>query len=110
MNGEAESSGDMEKVLEFAKKLAADSRELDPHVVKVLWFPDDREVRLIELDENTMESFSGCVEPFYFDSTADIPVPSGVAVIRPDEYGKLTMPEGWGSWEDGRELEIGIEP
>ncbi len=108
--GEAVKSGTREKVLEYARQLAAESRELDPHVVKVIWFPHDYEVRLIELDENTMESFSRCVEPFYFDATAEVPVPSGVAVIRPDEYGKLTMPDDWGTWADGQELEIGMKP
>lgn len=76
-------------------------------MTKIYWFPHDDEVRLIEIDENTVASGTDRVEPFYFDSTATDPVPSGVAIIRPDEYGKLDMPEGWGDWDDGQELEIG---
>jgi len=96
--------GNIEKVLEQAKKLASEARETDPNITKIYWFPHDQEVRLIEADENTIKSLTGHVEPFYFDSTAEIPVPSGIAIIRPDEVGKLEMPKGWGDWENGKEL------
>lgn len=96
--------GNLDKVLEQAKKLALEARETDPNITKIYWFPNEQEVRLIETDENTIKSLTGHVEPFYFDSTSEIPVPSGIAIIRPDEVGMLEMPEGWGDWKNGQEL------
>ncbi|MFH0825100.1 MAG: hypothetical protein V2B18_20300 [Pseudomonadota bacterium] len=91
-----------------AVKLAAESKVSVPTVKTILWFPDDDEVRLIEVDENTVTTVSGQVEPFYFDASPadDLPVPSGIAIIRPEERGRLTMPTGWGNWEDGQELDV----
>jgi hypothetical protein len=99
--------GDINKVLEEAKKLALDAKESDPNIVKAYWFPDEHEVHLILVDENTIVSPTDFVEPFYFDASEEVPVPSGTAVIRPSEYGKLELPDGWGDWKDGQELEIG---
>jgi hypothetical protein len=89
-----------------AKRLAEEAKQLDPDIQKIFWFPHQHEVRLIEIDENTVASGTGAVEPFYFDSTDSDPIPSGVAVIRPEEFGKLKMPEGWGEWSDGEEIQI----
>ncbi len=101
---EASVKGSLEKIKEQARKLAAEARETDPSITKIFWFPHDQEVRLIEADEDTIKSLTGHAEPFYFDSTAEIPAPSGIAIIRPDEIGKLKTPEGWGDWENGQEL------
>jgi len=104
---EAKESGKIGTILAEARRLALEATEYDPDIRKIYWFPHEEEVHLIEIDENTVASGTGHVEPFYFDSTATEPVPSGIAIIRPDEYGKLHMPEGWGDWDDGEELEIG---
>ncbi|MBM3300984.1 MAG: hypothetical protein FJY85_13640, partial [Deltaproteobacteria bacterium] len=91
-----------------AKMLAIESKKSEPDIVKIYWFPHDSEVHLIELDDKTVRSLSGQVEAFYFDPSPehDITVPSGIAIIRPEEYGKLTLPEGWGDWKDGEVLEV----
>ncbi len=104
ITAEAGVVGNLDKILEQAKKLASEARETDPNIRNIYWFPHDQEVRLIEADENTIKSLTGQVEPFYFDSTAEIPVPSGIAIIRPDEVGKLEMPKGWGDWKNAEEL------
>jgi hypothetical protein len=96
-------------IFEAAKKLALEAKEADPNIIKIYWFPHDEEVHLIEVDENTVAAGCDHVEPFYFEATASDPLPSGIAVIRPGDYRKLTMPEGWGKWEDGEEIEIGIK-
>jgi hypothetical protein len=97
----------IDKIREEALKLALDAREGDPDVVKIYWFPHDREVHLILVHQNTVVNPTNRVEPFYFDATARVPVPSGLAIIRPNEFGKLRMPKGWGDWKDALELEIG---
>ncbi len=96
--------GSLEKIKEQAQKLALEARDTDPNITKIYWFPHDQEVRLIEIDESMIKSLTGCVEPFYFDSTAEIPVPSGIALVRPEDVGKLQTPKGWGDWENGQEL------
>lgn len=106
---EARESGKIKSIFEEAQRLALEAKQSDPSITKVYWFPHEEEVHLIEVDENTVESGSGRVEPFYFDPTESDPVPSGVAVIRPDEYRKLILPDEWGNWDDGQELEVGIE-
>jgi hypothetical protein len=97
-----------EKIREQAKILAIQSIKSEPDIEKIYWFPDDSEVRLIEIDEKTVNSLSGRVQVFYFDPAPEenITVPSGIGIIRPDEFGKLDLPEDWGDWQDGEELDI----
>jgi hypothetical protein len=96
------------KISDLAKMLAIESKKSEPDIAKIYWFPDDSEVRLIEIDEKTVTSLSGRVQAFYFDAAPEdnINAPSGIAIIRPDEFGKLTLPEGWGDWKDGEELDV----
>jgi hypothetical protein len=97
-----------DKVLEQAKILARESMKSEPDISKIYWFPDDREAHLILVEENTFTSESGEVQAFYFDASPEdnITVPSGIAIIRPDEIGDLTLPKGWGDWKDGVELDV----
>ena len=91
---------------EQAKKLAREIKQTHSSVERIIWFPDSSELRIIEIDPITIKSPTGEIEPFYFDSTASLPVPSGIAIIRPEEYFELNLPEDWGKWEDGKELEV----
>jgi len=93
-------------IREEATKLAREIKQTHSSVERIIWFPDDSELRIIELDPDTIKSPTEEIEPFYFDSTASLPVPSGIAIIRPDEYGDLILPEDWGKWEDGQELKV----
>jgi hypothetical protein len=89
-----------------AKMLAADNRRAEPGIVRVYWFPDEVEVRLVELLP-TVPPSGDRVVPFHFRprSTDDLPAPSGIALIRPEEFGMLPLPSGWGRWEDAIEIE-----
>jgi hypothetical protein len=88
--------------------LARENMRAEPNIRSIYWMPSSEEVRLIEVEPGTVKCLSGSVEPFYFDpAPADgLPAPSGVALIRPDEFGKLTLPRGWGKWDDAVLLEI----
>ena len=88
--------------------LARENKRAEPGITKVYWFPDEDEVRLLELEEGIPPSASDIVEPFRFaPSIPDhLPAPSGIALIRPDEYRKLDLPEEWGGWDSAEELEI----
>ncbi len=88
--------------------LARENKKAEPGIQAIYWIPSTTEVRLIEIESNTVKCLSGEVEPFYFDpSPSDgLPAVSGIALIRPDEFGKLELPKNWGNWEDAEPLDI----
>ena len=92
-----------------AVKLAHENKEAEPGIRKIYWFPDGREIRLVELEDELVPALSGHVEPFYFGPSPrdGLTAPSGIAIIRTDEFGNLDLPKEWGSWGDAVELEIG---
>ncbi|MFB3890847.1 MAG: hypothetical protein ACE15C_02360 [Phycisphaerae bacterium] len=89
-----------------AKLLALDNRKAEPDVTRVFWFPDDQEVRLVELTEVVPINPDDDLHPFYFRPSPrdDMPLPTALAMIRPDEFGKLKPPSEWGNWSDAVEL------
>lgn len=89
-----------------AKYLAAEVREADPTITKVFWFPDDQEVRLVEITEDVSANLEDELFPFYFQASPqhELPLPSAAVMIRPEEVGKFSPPKGWGSWSDAVEL------
>ena len=89
-----------------ARLLADDNRRAEPDIARVFWLPDDSEVRLIELTDMVPSNSDGELRPFYFrPAPADsLPAPSAIAMIRADEFGKLTLPADWGQWSDAIEL------
>jgi hypothetical protein len=91
-------------VLEQAKLLARENRRAEPRITRVYWFPDDEEVRLVEVLPSMPASAE--VVPYYFrpDLKEHLPAPSGIALIRPDEFGRAALPPRWGSWDDAVEL------
>lgn len=89
-----------------ARLLAEDNRRAESDITRIIWFPNDAEVRLIELTEQIPVNADGEIHPFYFRASPQdlLPAPSAMAMIRPDEYGKLKLPAGWGEWSDGVDL------
>lgn len=89
-----------------AKSLAADNRQAQPDITRILWFPDDTEVRLVELTEQIPANEDDELHPFYFRASPkdDLPFPSAMVMIRPDEINTTKPPTGWGSWTDAVEL------
>ena len=97
-----------EKIKEQALRLARDNKRAEPGITKIYWFRDKEEVRLLELEPDIPPSVSEVVEPFRFaPSESDgLPAPSEIALIRPDEFRKLELPEEWGEWDSAEELAI----
>ncbi len=75
-----------------------ESKNSDPHVVKVYWFPHEKEVHIIEINDNTTPSGTS-VAPFYFGPVPEdgLPAPPGIAIIKPEEYRILDLPSEWGT-------------
>jgi len=89
-----------------AELLAKENREADPGIDKVFWFPDTNEVRLVETSLEVPRADDGLVHPFYFAPAPQdqLPAPSAIALIRPEEVRQARLPEGWGDWPDAVEL------
>ncbi len=90
-------------VKEAADRLAAANTAEEENIKEVYWFPDDNIVRLIEVDAsypNYLPSEDQAAA-FYFgpDDSIGMPLPSGVALINPEEVGRVKPPEGWGEWD-----------
>jgi hypothetical protein len=85
-----------------ARSLAADNRKAEPSIIRMYWFPDEREVRLVGLSAEMPENGDRDLHPFYFQPSPQdgLPLPSRIALIRPDEFGTLVLPDGWGGWDD----------
>jgi hypothetical protein len=72
----------------------------------VYWFPNhiNNEIYLLEITGDTCIS-SGRVEPHYDNETInDQEIPFGLAIIRPEEFGNVWLPDRWGSWLDAVSL------
>jgi hypothetical protein len=89
-----------------ARFLADDNRRAEPDIRKIYWFPHEEEVRLVELTDLIPAADEEMVQPFYFQASPEdnLPAPSGIAMIRPEEFGKLKLPEDWGDWAQAVEL------
>ena len=89
-----------------ARAMAAENRQTSPDITAVLWFPDDQEIRLVELTEDVAVYMDEELVPFYFPASPDdeMPLPTAIAMIRPNERGKIRLPEGWGEWSEAVEL------
>ena len=90
-----------------AKFLAKQNRVAEPEISKIYWFPDEMEVRLVELLATIPASGDGMVHPYFFRPAPDdnLPAPSGIALIRPDEVDHLQLPPNWGDWNSAVEIE-----
>lgn len=89
-----------------AKMLALENRRAEPTITRAFWFPHASEVRLVQLTPQIPATEDGKVHPFYFPASPahGITAPSGVALIRPEEYRALDLPRDWASWNDAVEL------
>jgi hypothetical protein len=89
-----------------AEELAADNRTAEPEIEDIFWFPDENEVRLVEVMPSIPPSHDGRIHPFYFraDPSENLPAPSGIALIRPEECRRLELPKKWGTWDSAVSL------
>lgn len=96
----------LEDVKRQAVYLARENRASDPSIRRVFWFPDENEVRLVEVYEDLPEQVGERISPFYFRPSPadDLPYPSGVALIGPGEVRRAELPVEWGQWDAAEEL------
>jgi hypothetical protein len=95
---------DKKKMRQLAKRLASSHAQSEPTLEKVLWFPHEVELRLVEVMTDVPPS--DFVVAFHFgpEPAGGIPAPVGIALILPSEYRTIPLPEGWGTWDDAQEV------
>ena len=88
-----------------AEALAAAHRRADPDTVKVFLAldPAKREVRLVEVTAEAPTTME--VLPVRFRPTAEVPFPSAVVLLSPEEWDaverrEIALPDGWGQLEE----------
>ena len=88
-----------------AKLLARENRKAEPQITGIYWFPDEKEVRLVEVLP-TIPVSGLTMQPFFFKPAPDdnLPAPSGIALIRPEELRHIQLPANWGNWDSAIEL------
>ncbi len=97
---------DKKKMRQLAERLATANAESEPTLRKVLWFPHEVELRLVEVMDDVIASDSVIAFHFGPDAPGGIPVPSAIALIRPQEFRAIPLPEGWGNWDDAEEINV----
>lgn len=89
-----------------ARRLAQWHAEAEPHITEILLFPDEKgeEVRLVEIDPTAIPK-EDALSPFYFaPEPPDTPMWLALALIVPEDKGKLQLPEGWGTWDEAETI------
>src|SRR5690606_19270807 len=49
-----------------ARKLAQESGEAEPTILRIYWFPHSEQIRLVEIDEEALHDDEETIHPFYF--------------------------------------------
>ncbi len=86
-----------QEIRKCAEKVAAWHVENEPAIQEIWLFPSDKEIRLVDLDPYSLPS--EMITPFYHAPDQQIPYPTGIALIRPEEKGRLSPPADWGGWD-----------
>lgn len=93
----------MKSVDEVAKSLATAHKKADPDIMQIYLIedPTGKEVRLVEV--STSVGFTGAIMPFRFAARPDldVPYPSVVILLSPEEKdlldrSELELPGSWG--------------
>ncbi|MBW3623675.1 MAG: hypothetical protein KY468_09745 [Armatimonadetes bacterium] len=86
-----------------AHHLAREHADSEPGIQEIYLFPNEEEIRLIEIDSTT--SPNEAITPFYFrsDPAKGLPYPTAIALIRPEEK-VLPPPAGWGQWSQAARI------
>ncbi len=97
---------DRAEVIELARRLAKEHVEGAPELEVIYVFPDEEELRMVEVDPLIPRALGDRVEPFYFraDPANGLPLLTALAVIRPEEDRVLRLPDEWGAWDDAVQL------
>ena len=94
-------------IREAAENLILANLEAEPAIIKAYLFPSDQEIRLVYVDPTTSPLRNDeRVAPFYFRASKLAVSPSAsyitaIALVLPEEEGRVQLPEEWGDWIDG---------
>lgn len=88
---------------QVARRIAEENGRSESTISKIYWFPDKSQIRLVEVDMESIKSEDDSIRPFYFNPVEGVPYPSGIALIHPDEDGRKALPKEWQvDWSQAR--------
>ena len=90
---------DIHQAKKVARKLAEANVAVEASISEIYWVPREDRIYLVEIDTDSVPN-DGHLRPLYFSAESDIPLPSGIAMVTPEEFGKISLPEGWGTWAE----------
>lgn len=92
-------------VRRLAEQIAREAAASEPSIRRIYWFPHDREVRLVEVDADSIMTGETRIHAFWFGPDVEVPLPSGIALVHPvEEAAKKPLPDGWGEWGEAEVL------
>ncbi|OXU14767.1 hypothetical protein [Sedimentisphaera salicampi] len=95
-----------EDIKQQAEYLAKENYSSEPNMSKILWFPDEREVRLVEILDDAPSFSDNQMRPVYFkESPKDrLYYPSAIVLVNSKDFNNLNLPSDWGSKDEAVEL------
>lgn len=96
----------MRSIEDQARYLAQENQEAYSELWGTLWFPDTTEIRILIITGESAPYEGDLINPFYFKPAPDFGLTAWTAVtlIRPEEVGKLRLPDGWPDWSAAKRL------
>lgn len=90
-----------------ALSLAKSNKEVEPQISAFYWFPNKKEIRLLEVENDIPKSLSGYASVFYFGPSPKdgLNAPCAIGLIRPEEVRKIGLPKGW-DWKNSKKLRV----
>ena len=91
-----------------ALELARKNLQSEPSLEAIYWFPHETELRLVEAYDDVPPTLDGVARAFYWRGTgtdAGKEIWTAIALMQPEEIGRLKLPEGWGGWEDAERID-----
>ncbi|MBC8233027.1 hypothetical protein H8E77_26075 [bacterium] len=89
-----------QQIEEVVHQLIRAHFEIEEGIDEIVWLKDgeDKEIRLIEINRNTLPI--GSFLPFYFAPSKDVPFPVRIADVTPQEWkqvrsGDIPLPPDW---------------
>ena len=97
---------DKQSVKMQAISLAKSNKEVEPNITEIHWFPDETEIRLVEVQTDIPKSSSPYLEPFYFGAAPSegLFLKSAIALVHPDDKKELKLPKSWVGWEQAEKI------
>lgn len=91
---------------EEIRSLALENAGTYPEFTALHYWPHDDEFRMVYVDPHAMETRDGRVHLSAFGAGPGQPYDLVVGVVRPEEIGRLSLPDDFGGWDKAIVLDL----